>query len=188
MLTLAACTAQSRYRLISVDRIRQQPNGSPETGEHCCSSTMPPVCASIWRRSSPRGSVHRQHGRSSIRRSVSVEVLISLGHSGRARTVRPESAAVERSVTRAHAAAQPAGPAAAAAAPALDGSHVLNNPKPHSCNIAIVPEHTNRRAEAVGPLKDRDSYILDREVIRVFERFRQIVEKLPHVAEKVGDL
>jgi hypothetical protein len=32
-----------------IDRIRQQPSGSRETGEHCRSSTMPPVCASAWR-------------------------------------------------------------------------------------------------------------------------------------------
>jgi hypothetical protein len=39
-------TLQSRYRLISVDRIRQQPSGNREYGEHCFSSTMPPVCVS----------------------------------------------------------------------------------------------------------------------------------------------
>jgi hypothetical protein len=62
--------------MIGVDRIRQQPSGSREIGEHCRSSTMPPVCANAWRMSLPRGSWQRQQGRSSIPRTMSVELLI----------------------------------------------------------------------------------------------------------------
>jgi hypothetical protein len=69
---------RQRPLMIGVDRIRQQSSGSRETGEHCRSSTMPPVCASAWRRSAPRGSVHRKQGRSSMLRTVSAEVLIVL--------------------------------------------------------------------------------------------------------------
>jgi hypothetical protein len=71
---------QSFDRLIGVERIRQHPSGNLEYGEHWFSSMTPPACASAWRMSAPRGSVHRQHGRSSILRSVSVKVLIVSPH------------------------------------------------------------------------------------------------------------
>jgi hypothetical protein len=71
---------QSRCKLIGVDRIRQQPSGNLEYGEHWLSSMMPPACASAWRRSAPRGSVHCRHGKSSILRTVSAEVLIVSPH------------------------------------------------------------------------------------------------------------
>jgi hypothetical protein len=58
--------------MISVDRIRQQPSGSPELGEHCRSSTMPPACASAWRMS----AVHHQQGRSSTRRVTAAEAFV----------------------------------------------------------------------------------------------------------------
>jgi hypothetical protein len=66
---LSIPTFHSRYKPISVDLILQHPSGNPELGEHCCSSTMPPVCASVTKifatriGASPAGQIRdRAHG------------------------------------------------------------------------------------------------------------------------------
>jgi hypothetical protein len=72
---MGIATMVAVQRAISIERIRQQPNGNLEYREHAFSSTMPPVCARAWRRSAPRGSWHRQQANSSTLRTVSLEVL-----------------------------------------------------------------------------------------------------------------